>query len=618
MIKIFASVLRQFLFWMFFFALNRALFLIYYSQLVSLEKPGFSEVMAGFWNALRLDMATACYILILPFFLLLLRSLINARIFDIANKVYTFIIIVAYTLITTTELGIYAEWKTKLHYKAFHYLSNPDEVYNSASTGQFIWLVLIFLIMTALSFYAYHRLVYRRPLLMKRNYFASLAFLIITPALLFLGIRGGLQEIPITQSQAFYSKHNILNLAAVNSGYSFSFSWMENHRFMKENPYQFFDDDEAISILEEINAVEKDTTIQLLKISRPNIVILLLESWSADLIHSLGGEEGITPEFEKLANDGVLFTRLYASGNRSEQAMSSIFGGFPATPVAAITHNLEKVVELPSLTERLKEEGYLTSFYFGGHLMYGGIKSYLRIAGFEEMTEIYDLPASMPMGKLGAHDEYLFDYQIEELDQYPQPFFSVIFTLSTHSPYDQPMDKVLDWGGSENEYINSAYYTDRCLAAYFEKASQKDWYDSTLFIIVADHSHNSYRHWPVTSPQYRHIPMLFFGNVIKDEYRGTKIDRLSSQADIPVTLLKQLYLPTDEFRWSHDLLNPYSPEFAFYEATNGLGWIRNSGHFVWHKSYGFLEMDIPEEEKDSLVKEGKAYLQVLFREFMDY
>jgi phosphoglycerol transferase MdoB-like AlkP superfamily enzyme len=250
--------------------------------------------------------------------------------------------------------------------------------------------------------------------------------------------------------------------------------------------------------------------------------------------------------------------------------------------------------------------------------MYGGIKSYLSIAGFEQMTEIYDFPESLPRGKLGVHDEFVFDYQLDELESMPQPFFSVIFSLSTHSPYDQPMEKILDQGGSENEYINSAYYTDRCLADYFDEASGKEWYDSTLFIIVADHSHNSYRHWPVTSPQYRHIPMLFYGNVIKEEYRGTGVDRLSSQTDIPVTILKQLGMGTSEFRWSRDLFNPYSQEFVFYEATNGVGWIRPYGHFIWHKDLGFIDIDAPANKQDSLIDEGKAYLQVLFREFIDY
>ena len=112
--------------------------------------------------------------------------------------------------------------------------------------------------------------------------------------------------------------------------------------------------------------------------------------------------------------------------------------------------------------------------------------------------------------------------------------------------------------------------------------------------------------------------MLFYGNVIKEEFRGTQVDRLASQTDIPVTILKQLGMNTDGFNWSRNLLNPYEPEFVFYEATNGVGWIRPYGHFVWQKDVGYLEMEVPENNKDSLVEEGKAYLQVLFREFIEY
>ncbi len=616
--KAFISIIRQFIFWMLFFALHRAVFLVYHSHLVAIEEPGTWEVLAAFWHAVRLDVSTACYILVVPFFLLLFRSFINIPFTDVLNKAYTFIVIVAYTLITTAELGTYSEWKTKLHYKALNYLSHPAEVYNSASTWQFIFLVVIFIAIVLLSFFIYRRYFYVSIIKAKRNYLFGFAFLLVTPVLLFLGIRGGVQAIPITQSQAYYSNHDILNLAAVNSGYSFTFSTLDNYRFMDENPYQFFDDAKARAMVERINETARDTTISLFTVKRPNIVMLLMESWSADLIHSLGGEEGITPEFELLADSGLLFTGFYASGNRSEQAMSSIFGGFPATPITAITHTLDKVTRLPSLVKKLGSEGYNSSFYFGGHLMYGGIKSYLSIAGFDQMTEIYDFGESVPKGKLGVHDEYVFDHHLAELDRMQQPFFSVVFTLSTHSPYDQPMRKVLDWGGSENEYINSAYYTDSCLGDYFRKAAGKSWYDSTLFIIVADHSHNSYRHWDVHSPQYRHIPLLLYGEVLRPEFRGSTISRLSSQVDMPKTLLKQLGLDAKEFYWSRDLLNPYTPEFVFYETNNGLGWIRPYGYFVWYKNIGFINLEAPDEKKDSLVNEGKAYLQVLFREFIDF
>ena len=618
MIRLFFSLIRQLLFWILFFAFNRAVFLLYYSGLVRLEKPGFGEVMSGFWHALRLDVSTASYLLIIPFLLTFLKAVTLRKWPDLLNKIYTAVLIITYSLITTAELGIYEEWKTKLHYKALHYLSHPEEVYNSASSGTFFWLVSIFIVLVFAGNWLYNRYFYRISLPRRPAIAALIIFFILAPGLLFLGIRGGLQAIPITQSQSYYSNHNILNLAAVNSGYSFTFSMIENYRFMDHNPYQFYDDKEAETLVDEIRYVKKDTTVNVLNTARPNIVIILLESWSADLIHSLGGEPGITPEFEKLSDDGILFTQLYASGNRSEQAMSALFGGFPSTPITAITHSLEKVTKLPSLPEKLKAVGYHTSFYFGGHLMYGGIKSYLSIAGFEHMVEIYDLPDSLPRGKLGVHDEFMFAYQARDLDHETPPFLSVIFTLSSHSPYDQPMRKVLNWGGSENQYINSAYYTDSCLGAYFRNIRSKEWFDNTLFVIVADHSHNSYRHWSVISPEYRHIPLLLYGNVIKEAYRGTTYDRLASQTDIPSTLLKQLGLENKEFEWSRDLFNPYVPEYIFYEATNGVGWIRPYGHFVWHKDLGYREMDVPEDKKEGLVREGKAYLQVLFKEFIDY
>ena len=245
MIRLFASLLKQYIFWLLFFAVNRAVFLIYYHHLVSLENPGLSEVMASFWYALKLDISTASYILILPFFLLVIKSLFNWKLVDIANKAYTALIIIAYALITTTELGIYGEWKTKLHYKALHYLSHPDEVYNSASTGKFIGLIFIFIGLVLAGIFIYNRFFYRKTLKVKRNFIGALVFFILAPSFIFLGIRGGIQAIPITQSQSYYSNYNILNLAAVNSAYSFNFSMIENYRFMDENPYKFFEDDYA-------------------------------------------------------------------------------------------------------------------------------------------------------------------------------------------------------------------------------------------------------------------------------------------------------------------------------------------------------------------------------------
>lgn len=577
--------------------------------------------MLSFWNAIPLDISTASYILIIPFLISIVQVFYSHRWLNTLLFAYTIIILSLIAIITTAELGIYEEWKTKLHYKALNYISRPDEIYNSSDTFTFFMLIGIFMLKIAIGSLLFIKVFYSRIVDYKSSILAKVCSILVIPILLFLGIRGGISEIPITQSKVYFSKHNFINIATVNTTYSFLISTIENYKFKDTNPFEYYDLKEAKERVVDIHKVKNDTTISILKNNRPNIVILILESWSADLIESLGGKPGITPEFKKLEKEGILFTAFYASGNRSEQAMTSIFAGFPATPITAISHNLDKINGLPSLTKELEKEGYSTSYYFGGELMYGGIKSFITVSGFDVIKEMKDFDKSIPRGKLGIHDEYIFDIHLKELYKTTQPFFSSIFTVSTHSPYDQPMDDVISWASTKNQngYLNSAYYTDKCLAEYLKKAKSQPWYSNTLFIIVADHSHDSYKHWPIYSKEYRKIPMLFYGDVIKDQFKGIKISRIGSQTDIAGTLLKQLNINTDSFFWSRNLLNPTTPEFAYYESNDGPGWVTTDGYMVYSNTVNdFLELESEPSKQDSLIMNGKSYLQVLFQEFMDY
>ena len=619
--RIIISLIKQFIFWMLIFAVSRAVFFVYYSSIIKLENIEISEIFAAFWHAIPLDIATASYIIIIPFFILLIQSFYGVKWLNYLNLAYTLIILFVYLLITTSEIGIYDEWKTKLQYKALLYFSSPDEIYKSSETSIFFILILIFIVQYGVGYWFYKRFIFTKIKKSKRSFIFSGLFLFITSVMIFLGLRGGVGEIPITQSISYFSKHNFVNLASINSGYSLLISTLENYEFKNTNPFKFYDSQEAINRVEQLHKVDTDTTIYILNTNRPNIVILLLESWSADLIYTLSGTKGITPQFNKLESKGILFTNFYASGNRSEQAMSAILGGFPSTPITAITHNLDKILKLPSLTKTLEKEGYSTSFYFGGDLMYGGIKSFISVNGFDVIKEESDIDDAIPRGKLGIHDEYMLAEQLKDLKTEQQPFFSMLFTVSTHSPYDQPMEDVISWAkrSGQNDYLNSAYYTDRSLGEYFEEAKKQPWYSNTLFILVADHSHNTYNNWSVDSKEYRKVPLLLYGDVIKDEFLGEKINKIGSQTDIGVTLLSQLNIEHNDFLWSRNLFNPTIPNFAYYESTDGGGWITPNGYFVYKKTIdGHPIMEIEPQLKDSIIMDGQSYLQEVFREFMEF
>jgi phosphoglycerol transferase MdoB-like AlkP superfamily enzyme len=593
------------------------IFLIYHLRLILVEKVPLVSILPMPLKALRLDFATACYIMVIPFIILLVQSLYSPKWINMINKVYTAILCFAYSLAAAGEIGIYSEWKTKLTYKVVKYLSHPTEIYNSSESRIFILLVFLFFFMFLAGFFAYIKFFAVDIIREKRNFLFSLVLLLFTPPLMFIGMRGGIQQIPINQSESYYSKHNILNIASVNDFFNLYISIFENLPNFNLNPYVFMDSKKAALIIKEIYHTRKDTTISVLKNPHPNIVLLILESWSADLIEDLGGEPGITPEFKKLEKNGILFDHIYAPGSRSEQGMASIFGGFPAHPISSITVQPDKFVKLPSLPQVLEKEGYSTSFYFGGQLIYGNIKSYIIFNNFDKIMEGADFPANLPRGKLGIHDEYTLDYQLHDLINQKQPFFSALFTVSTHSPWDQPYKRPLNWGANENNYINAAYYTDHCLGEYFAKVAKQPWYNNTLFIIVADHSHNSYRNWDPQSKEYHKIPLLFYGNVIKDEFRGKRWHKLGNQQDIAATLLAQLGIDHKQFHWSKNLFNPYTPEFAYFSTEDGDGWIRPDSYFSFDAStnyYHFLE--IRPEIKDSILTEGKAFLQGVFGEYM--
>ncbi len=412
----------------------------------------------------------------------------------------------------------------------------------------------------------------------------------------------------------------ILNIAEVNSGWNIIQSIQENKKYIDKNPFIYFSSGEANKTVDRIKKISKDTSLIILKTKTPNIVLFILEGWSADVIESLGGDAGITPHFREMEKEGILFANFYSGGARSEQGMAAIFGGFPSTPYSAITNQPSMFVKLPSFSKMLHDDGYKTSFYFGGQLIYGNIKGYILFNQFEKITEVSDFPENIPKGKLGIHDEFVFNKMLADLKTETLPFLYSVFTLSSHCPYDIPSKENFVWKKYGEDYIKSVHYADRCIYDFINEAKKQKWYNNTLFVFISDHGHDTYKNWNFYSPQYHKIPLLVFGNVIKEEYHGKQISKIGSQCDIPATLLSQLGYDHKEFKWSKNLLSPYCPEYAYFAVEDGgMGWIRPDNYFVWaQNTNSFYKISIKNFNKDSLLKEGKSYLQVLFQEYINY
>jgi phosphoglycerol transferase MdoB-like AlkP superfamily enzyme len=609
-------LLRHYLFWLIVFFATRTIFLLWNRE--ELAGIGFGETLAAYWHALYLDTATACYFLVFPFLFLLLSAVLKKEWPLKVNKWLTVVFLVCIFLITLGELPIYDEWHKKLDYKALWFLGNPSEVFHTASFAQLAGGIGGAAFLTWLFFLLYKKLAMPKEIPAVRPVWGTVAFGLLTPVALFTGIRGGYQPIPVQVSDAYYSKHNVLNLAAVNSTFNLVNNCIESSK--ADAPYRFMPPEEAAQVFAALNATAKDSTIYLLTTTRPNVVLVVLEGWSADLVKGCGGYDSITPNFDAMAKQGVLFTDCYASGSLSDQGMAAVFSAFPAQTKTSVITQPSKYVHLPCLNKSFKKAGYKTSFLFGGQLSYGNIKAYMYYNGFDRILEGEDFDPSIEQGKLGVHDEFLFARQLKELAKEPQPFFAAMFTLSSHGPFDFPMEDVLHWGDKEKPYINSVYYSDRSIGEFIAGAKKQPWYNNTLFVFVSDHSHNSPKNWDFNQPEYRRIPMLFYGEVIKPEYRGMTYDSVASQTDLAATLLAQLDIGAGEFRFSKNLLNPYSPNYAWYAFDEGFGLVKPEGRLTWHVQDGRIdhaEVATPAEQT-LIVNQGKAFLQVLMEEYFNY
>jgi len=612
------SISKQIVFWLVFFAFARIVFLIYYNRY--LTDIDIVSIMGIFWHALKLDISTICYFLAFPFLWLAFQSFLHRNWMNKVILIYTTIIIFIYSLITTAEIGVYDDWQTKLSSKAIKYLSNPGEVYGSVSSSTFFLLLFILLLQSSAGFFVFRKWVWHKIKQRENKIMFSILFFLLMPVFIGVGLRGGFQTIPINQSESYFSKHNFLNLVAVNPAWNMIHSLHQNFYSLDKNPFLYFPTTEAEKIAEQIHAVKKDTTVEVLTTTHPNVMMVILEGFSADLIESLGGEKDITPCFHALEKDGILFTDIYSNGSRSEQGMAALFGGFPSTPLAQIARQPDKFVKLPSLIQKLIDDGYSTSFYFGGQLIYGNLKGYIYSNNFGRIKEGYQFDSDLPRGKLGIHDEFVYPEIIKDLNTDKTPFFSAYFTLSSHTPYDIPnFRQNIKWPELEKEFVNAAYYADSCLGNFISLAKKQSWFKNTLFIIIADHGHSSYKLRNNWSPGYNKIPLLFFGDVIKNEFKGTQNNKTGSQVDIAATLLHQLKIKSSQFKWSKDLLNPTTPGFAMYTFEVGFGWVCPEGYCVWdHNLKKTLEIKLPVNKQDSVLKVGKAYLQQVYQQYYDF
>jgi len=564
-------LIRLGIFWMLFFFLTRLLFMTYYHE------SAFQLPLKEWWGILVhgtwMDLSMTGYIMLLCS-ILTGMLFFSQKISRIVLGGLNVLLLLLFVILIITDIELYRHWSFRIDITPLFYLETPSEALASMD----ILSVLPILLLGLLIFLGFLWLLRKYILVLNLKplkWFFTPVFFIVA-AFSIIPIRGGFGLTPMNQGMVYFSKNAFSNHASLNPVWNFAYSLSKSGDLQKEYP-DYVPYDEAVKTFTALTETQADT-LSILNTDRPNIVIILLEGISSKVIGAAGGLPDVTPGFNALSREGLFFSKIYASGDRTNKGLVATISGFPAQSDQAVIKNTLKASRLPSIARTLLEQGYHTSFLYGGDPAFSNISSYLYNTGIQQMTTEKDFPESVKKSKWGVHDEHLFHQLLMEMDTATAPCFKLVFTLSSHEPFDIPDKPRFPGNDDENKYLSSVSYTDKWLSWFFTEAKNKSFYKNTLFVILSDHGHR----WPGNTqyslPEKFRIPMLWLGGALN--HYGT-VDVTGSQTDMIATLLAQMKINADDFHFSRNLLAPSAASFAYYAFNDGFGFVTPDGSFVW-------------------------------------
>jgi hypothetical protein len=567
---------------------------------------GTSEILSIIGHGLSMDFSMAGYFTVIPAILLCIATAKGSKgIIDKIMNAYFIIASLIISLIITVDASLYGYWQFKLDSTpVFYFLSSPSAAFASAEWWHFIVGPLVWLLFAAL----FYVILYYFTIKLQgdiapskgKKAAANVAVMVVMTALLFIPIRGGVTVSTMNLSRAYFSSDIRLNHAAVNPAFSLMYSLSHQNDFASQ--YRFFDEKENQRLFSMLTEVPNDSIdTPLLSSPRPDIYIIILESFSSHLFPSLGGEP-VALKLDSIARDGLLFTNFYANSFRTDRGIPAVLSAYPGQPSTSIMKFVSKTENLPSLSKELKTKGgYSTKYYYGGDANFTNMKAYLVSAGFDEIISDIDFPVGKRLSKWGAHDDVVFDRVAKELEPYDtsHPALKVIQTSSSHEPFEVPYD---DKGRFSDKRAKAFAYTDSCVANFITTLRNHPQWQNTLIVVVPDH----YGAYPdLTDPMERHkIPLIMTGGALLKRGNDATV---GSQIDITATLLNALGIKSDLFPFSRNLLNRKSPHFAFFADPSVIGFVTESGNVVYN-----LDSSKTESGDEKLLPFAKSFLQTLY------
>jgi len=553
---------------------GRTVFFLKYHAAFSSAPTG--AVLIAFLKGLRFDLSTAC-IATAPFTLLVFAPGLFKRTFFVKTVLYLLlaweIVLIGYDY---ADINYYAFTQRHLTFEIGNTFTDLDVIIKLGlrSYGMEIFFVVLFMILYAVLYHRFVRYFFRerrQKLILPHQTDAviSAAAYILIIGLSVIFIRGGLQFKPLGVKNAFQNEKVELGILSLNGIYTTFNNLYKNLK--GEERFAYLDslnvpDEKRKAFFAGLIDTEKETADPEYPLYRRynyrpsdrlnyNVVIFVMESWSAKFSQKLGGEVSALPGFDRLAEKGLLATNCFANAQRSIEGLAAIMGSLPVWQGMILGQGgLLDQTRFEPMGAVFSRMGYETMFIHGARPGSMGFDGLVKRLGFAKHISRDDfiLTDENQDPVWGIYDEFTFKRANEEFRKMKKPFLSVIFSLTSHSPYTFPDRnfKKFDRSVRFAPFLNSLKYSDWALERFFEAAEKENYFGHTLFVIVGDHTEG-----PSTSgslyESYR-IPLLLFAPGL---IKPGEISAPVSQLDILPTVMDVLKISRPFTSWGKSLFS---------------------------------------------------------------
>lgn len=549
----------------FFSVIQKPLFGLYNRR--SSSRPIKARDVAGIYrHGFVSDAVVASYLTAVPLITGALATLIPPHNPVIPLTVWNVAASVIVGLAVTADTALYRFWGFKLDGSVLMYLRSLKGAFASVSTGYILAALLAWAAVGAVFFVCVQWLTGLFASLTAgitvtvAGYIAVPLLLAAAVGALFAVIRGlGIR--PRNPSEVYFSPNTFLNHWALNPIWNFIYSLSTRNEF--KGRFRSMTDEECDDAIKAHFPTSGTPLKKLLRTDRPNILLVVWESFGGEFCGAIGGRPGVTPCVDRIASEGILFTNCNCGSFRTDRGLVCLLSGYPAQPTTSVIRHTRKLPGLPGLARTLRSEGYSTTAIHGGDLSIMHKSDYYLASGHDRLISQKDFPSTAAAGKWGVHDGEVFDFVYDDIMRLTAEgarWMTTVQTLSSHEPFAVPYSRL------DNKIDNSMAYTDAEFGRLVDRLRQTPAWDNLLIICVADHGCNTLT-GPLVHQNYAHIPLLMTGGAVKEPCR---IDTLMNQTDIAATLLGQMGIDHSDFTFSRDILaDTYTVPTSMHVFSNG-------------------------------------------------